>query len=64
MAEKKSELKAQLDELDEIVAKMGDSDLPLDETLALYTKATELITSIEKLLNETEEKIKEIVGKE
>ncbi|MCD8209741.1 MAG: exodeoxyribonuclease VII small subunit [Coprobacillus sp.] len=64
MPEKKSELKSQLDELDELVAKMGDSDLGLDETLVLYNRATELINSIEKLLNETEEKIKEIVGKE
>ncbi len=50
-------LEKMLERLDEIALKL-DSDLPLDEALALYEEGVKLIKASNKLISDAEAKIK------
>ena len=62
MAEVKKELNFEqsLKRLDEIVLKLENETLPLEENLKLYEEAKGLISLLEKQLHEAEEKVKEL----
>jgi len=57
MPETKIDFEKSLKRLDEIVNKIENETLPLEETLKLYEEGKKLITSLEKALKEAEEKI-------
>ncbi|MBQ2754890.1 MAG: exodeoxyribonuclease VII small subunit [Clostridia bacterium] len=51
-------------ELDEIVKKLEQGDLPLDEMLELFEKGVALSSACNKLLDEAEKKINILVKKD
>ncbi len=60
MAEKKIDFEKSLKRLDEIVDKIENETLPLDECLKLYTEGKALISTLEKTLKDAEKKIEQI----
>lgn len=60
MSEKKIDFEKSLKRLDEIVNKIENETLPLDECLKLYSEGKALIATLEKLLKDAEKKIEEI----
>lgn len=60
MEEKKIDFEKSLKRLDEIVNKIENETLPLEECLALYEEGKKLISSLESALKDAEKKIEEI----
>ena len=58
--EKKVDFEALLKELNEIVNKVENDTLPLDESIKLYQRGKEIINELEGSLKEAEEKIAEL----
>lgn len=59
MAEEKLDFEKSLKRLDEIVDKIENETLPLDECLKLYDEGKKLIKALEGALKEAEKKIEE-----
>jgi exodeoxyribonuclease VII small subunit len=57
MAETKFDFEKSLKRLDEVVNKIENETLPLDECLKLYEEGKKLISSLEEALKEAEKKI-------
>lgn len=57
MAEKKLTFETALNELNDIVKKMEDEDIPLDEALKLFGKGVELTEKCNKILDDAKQKI-------
>ena len=55
---------AALAELDELVEKMENGQLPLEESLSAYQRGTELLKFCDGVLKEAEQKIKVLDGGE
>ena len=60
MEEKKIDFEKSLKRLDEIVSKIENETLPLEECLKLYEEGKELISDLEGALKEAEKKIEKI----
>lgn len=54
---KKQSFEASLSRLDEIVQRMENGDVPLDEALKLFEEGTSLVASCTKQLDEAELKV-------
>lgn len=57
--EKKMSFEEKMNRLDEIVEKVENSTLPLEESLKLYQEGTALIKELQTALDDAEKKIKE-----
>ena len=49
-------------ELEKIVDKMGDGDIPLEEGLKLFEEGMELINNCKETLNKAELKVKKLIS--
>ena len=58
--EKKMSFEERMNRLDEIVGKVENSVLPLEESLKLYQEGTALIKELQSALDDAEKKIKEV----
>ena len=61
MSEKKIDFEKELKRLDEIVNKIQDESLPLDESVKLYEEGNKIIAFLKEELAKAEEKIENIV---
>ena len=61
MSEKKLDFEKELKRLDEIVNKIQDESLPLDESVKLYEEGNKIIAVLKEELAKAEEKIENIV---
>ena len=57
MAEKKADFETRLKRLEEIVEKMENQTLPLEESIALFEEGQKLIKNLAQDLEEAEKKI-------
>ena len=57
---KKIDFEASLKQLEEIVNKVENQTLPLDESIALYEQGKTIIDQLETALKEAEEKINKL----
>ena len=57
---KKIDFEASLKQLEEIVNKIENQTLPLDESIALYEQGKTIINQLEQALKEAEEKINKL----
>lgn len=62
MAEEKQSFEARLSRLNEIVAEIEGSTLPLDEAIKLFQEGQALIKGMEEELNNAVAKIEELTG--
>lgn len=63
MSEKKNiNFEEQLKSLDEIVNALQNKEMPLDESLKLYEKGSQIIKDLEQVLKESAEKVENIVS--
>lgn len=60
MANEKIDFEKSLKRLDEIVEKVENETLPLEECMKLYEEGKKLISSLEKTLKDAEKKIEEL----
>ena len=60
-SEKNIDFKKELERLDEIVDKISNKALPLDEALKLYEEGAKIVKELEKQLEEAKEKVEKIV---
>lgn len=60
MAEERIDFEKSLKRLDEIVSKIENETLPLEESLKLYEEGKKLISLLEKTLKEAEHKVEEL----
>ena len=58
--EKKMSFEEKMNRLDEIVEKVENSTLPLEESLKLYQEGTALIKELQTALDDADKKIKEV----
>ena len=61
MSEKKIDFEKELKRLEEIVNKIQDESLPLDESVKLYEEGNKIIAVLKEELAKAEEKIENIV---
>ena len=61
MNEKKIEFEKELKRLEEIVTKIQDESLPLDESVKLYEEGNKIIVTLREELAKAEAKIENIV---
>ena len=61
MSEKKIDFEKELKRLEEIVNKIQDESLPLDESVKLYEEGNNIIAVLKEELAKAEEKIENIV---
>ena len=61
MSEKKIEFEKELKRLEEIVTKIQDESLPLDESIKLYEEGNKIIVTLREELAKAEAKIENIV---
>ena len=61
MSEKKIEFEKELKRLEEIVTKIQDESLPLDESVKLYEEGNKIIVALREELAKAEAKIENIV---
>lgn len=59
--EDKVKFEDKLNRLDDIVDKMSNDSLSLDDSLALYEEGNKIIKDLEKALKEAEDKIEKII---
>lgn len=59
--EEKNDIKAMLDELDNILLKMKDNKTSLDENIALYEKGESIVKKLEKQLSDIENKVPKVI---
>ena len=60
-SEKKPDFKKEMERLDEIVDKISNRTLPLDEALKLYEEGVKIVKELEKELEEAKEKVEKVV---
>lgn len=58
---KKLEFEDALKRLEEIVDKISNGNISLDESLALYQEGQEIIKALETLLKEAEDKVEKVI---
>ncbi len=61
MAEKKQSFESSLKKLEEIVKKMEDGDLALDQSLKIFEEGTKLVQFCENALNEAEGRVEQLI---
>ena len=59
--ENKMTFQESLKRLDEIVEKISSKALPLDESLALYEEGNKIVKELQKILDESQEKVEKVV---
>ena len=59
--EKKLDFKKEMERLDEIVDKISNKALPLDEALKLYEEGVKIVKDLEKQLEEAKDKVEKVV---
>lgn len=59
--EKKLDFKKEMERLDEIVDKISNKALPLDEALKLYEEGVKIVKDLEKQLEEARDKVEKVV---
>jgi exodeoxyribonuclease VII small subunit len=57
------DFEAALDELEKLVARMEEGDLPLEETLKQFERGIELTRQCQKALSDAEQKVEVLVEK-
>jgi exodeoxyribonuclease VII small subunit len=57
------DFEAALDELEKLVARMEDGDLPLEDTLKQFERGIELARHCQKALSDAEQKVEILVEK-
>jgi len=62
MGENKIDFETNLKRLDEIVEKIQNKALPLDESLKLYEEGTKIVKELEQILAESEDKLEKVVN--
>ena len=62
MSEERIDFEKSLKRLDEIVSKIENETLPLEECLKLYEEGKKLIATLETTLKEAEAKIEKVNG--
>ncbi|MBR0439432.1 MAG: exodeoxyribonuclease VII small subunit [Bacilli bacterium] len=62
MSEKKIDFAKEMERLEKIVQDISSKALPLDESLKLYEEGTKIIKSLEKSLQEAQEKVEKIIS--
>ena len=62
MSEEKINFEKELERLNEIVNKIQDDSLPLDECIKLYEEGNKIIAMLEEELKKAEEKVENIVA--
>lgn len=62
MSEEKINFEKELNRLNEIVNRIQDESLPLDESVKLYEEGNKIISLLEAELKKAEEKIENIVS--
>lgn len=61
MEEKKIDFEKELSRLNEIVSKIQNDEISLDDSIKLYEEGNKIIASLEKELEEAQNKIEKIV---
>ncbi|MBE6133577.1 MAG: exodeoxyribonuclease VII small subunit [Erysipelotrichaceae bacterium] len=61
MEEKKYDFEASLAKLEEIVSKINDQSLGLDESLKLYEEGSKIVKELEKALKEASEEVEKVI---
>jgi exodeoxyribonuclease VII small subunit len=64
MAGKKLTFEESMDRLEEIVSKLEDQSIPLEESIKLYEEGIKLGKKCRKILDEAEQRIKELSSEE
>ncbi|AEV68659.1 exodeoxyribonuclease VII small subunit [Acetivibrio clariflavus] len=64
MAREKKSFEKSLNELEEIVEKLEQGDMPLDESIKIFQKGVALSKELSKMLDEIEKKITILVENE
>ena len=59
--EKKPDFKKEMERLDEIVNKISNKALPLDEALKLYEEGVKIVKDLEKQLEDAKDKVEKVV---
>ena len=59
--EKKPDFKEEMERLVEIVDKISNKALPLDEALKLYEEGVKIVKDLEKQLEEAKDKVEKVV---
>ena len=62
MAEQKRSFEQAASRLDEIVRRMEQGDVPLEESMALFEEGTALMRQCTTLLNQAEQKVRKLVA--
>ena len=62
MSEEKISFENELNQLKEIVDKIQDETLPLEESIKLYEEGNKIIATLSSLLKEAETKVENIVS--
>lgn len=60
MAKKLKDFEAAMGQLEEILDKLSGEDVPLEESIALYAKAAELLKDTHGILADAEVRVREI----
>ena len=61
MEEKKYDFEASLNKLEEIVNKINDQSLGLDESLKLYEEGSKIVKELESALKKASEEIEKVI---
>ena len=61
MDEKKYDFEASLNKLEEIVNKINDQSLGLDESLKLYEEGTKIVKELETALKTASEEVEKVI---
>ena len=62
MSEERIDFEKELERLKEIVDKIQDETLPLEESIKLYEEGNKIIATLSSLLKEAETKVENIVA--
>ena len=61
MEEKKYDFEASLNKLEEIVSKINDQSLGLDESLKLYEEGQKIVKELESALKKASEEVEKVI---
>lgn len=61
LEEKKYDFEASLNKLEEIVNKINDQSLGLDESLKLYEEGTKIVKELESALKKASEEVEKVI---